>query len=756
MPKPSKKVKQQAAEHLSYGQPDCRHCKLATLPYGGRRGEGFGTEGGKVMLVFANPRHPVDKEPVPGFVRQILLRLANIDFNQCWCTYACLCPTKENKEPTATMIKACGSRLLPELYWHSPETVILFGAAAQRAVLPGYPVTRYHGKIVDLGDRVYIPMADPFEADESSYINEQLISDFTYLPKQTPVQPIEGNYGISDEPVKLDGTKIISCDTETVGLYGKLLGGAVTQEPGKATYMPFDTVVRALNAHPAPHLLCHNAKYDLHVLLDNGLKGQADADDTEVLAYCMNYDNLKLKVLETQELNLTHPDYDAMAENGSLVNVPLEEVAKYCCQDADATIRLWQYLVENASPKEMELYNTCDKPLIPCLVAMERKGIAVDLTYVKQWEKELNVELKKAEDGLYGGKYDITPEIMSSPQQLGKWLFDRGIDLPFTERSKQYKTSKRVLAQYMHSDEVIPLILRIRQISKLKSTYVNALYNFTKEDGRLHTRYNSTRVATSRLSSSDPSMQNLPHIPQARRPFVARPGYSLIRIDYSQIDMMLLAYISRDKNLMAVFERGEDIHNYMSDMMFGDHEPLHRYNVKGASYACIYGGGANAMYEQQNAPMGVFDFDKWGKPPTLAQCRLLLQNYKDTFKRVTEWHDEITAFAEEHGYIEDYYGRRRYLPALSSVNPQLFHRAVRQVLNFPIAGTAAGVFKLAIVATCPISTPVLNVHDELVFEVPEKEAKGFAPRLVKAMKGINSPAPLKAEAQIGTNLGDMM
>jgi DNA polymerase-1 len=755
-PAAKRTAKAKVVEQLAYGQPDCKKCKLCSLPYGGRREAGWGKEGAKTMLIFNSPVScPAGQ--LSNFVTKILLRLAKIDPAECWVTYACLCPTAGDKEPTAVMLRSCNTRLLPEIYWHSPELVITFGNAATAAALPGHPVARYHGKLVDGGDRCYMPMYDPFDADESPWVNEQLISDFKYLPQQQPVKEIEGIYAVSYEPVVPQGNDIISCDTETVGLYGKLLGGAVTQKVGQATYMPFDTVVTALNKHPAPHLLCHNAKYDLHVLLDNGFKGhQRELDDTEVLAYCMNYDNLKLKVLETQELNLTHPDYDTMAEKGSLVDVPIEETAKYCSQDTDATLRLWQYLTANCSPQERKLYETCDKPLIPCLVNMERKGIAVDLDYVKQWEQELNVELKKATDGLYGGKFDITEEIMASPQQLGKWLFDRGIDLPFTERSKQYKTSKRILAQHMHTDEVIPLILRIRQIGKLQSTYINALYNHTREDGRLHTRYNSTRVVTSRLSSSGPNLQNLPHIPQARRPFVAKPGYKLIRIDFSQIDMMLLAYISQDKNLMGVFQRNEDIHNFMSDMMFGDHEPLHRYNVKGASYACIYGGGAKAMYEQQNAPMGTFDFAKWGKPPTLEQCKLLLDNYKKTFQRVTEWHEEITEFAKEHGYIEDYYGRRRYLPALNSLSPQMMHRAIRQVLNFPIAGTAAGVFKLAIIAASPISTPVLNVHDELVFEVLAKDAKRLAPILTKAMKSIDSPAPLKAEPQIGDNLGEMM
>jgi len=736
---------------LSYGEPDCAHCKLKE----GRRVAGFGLEGAGTLLVFSHPVNPAQAEPIPGFVRQVLLRLAKIDFKACWCTYACLCTHETNRPPTATMLRACNVRLMPEIYWHNPATVILFGAPAQQSVLPDYPVTRYHGKMVDGGDRIYVPMYDPFDADENPYVNEQLISDFKHLPEQAPVQPIEGLYSVSYEPTPLAPDKMISCDTETVGLYGKLLGGATTQAVEQAIYGPFDTIIKTLNQHPAPHLLCHNAKYDLRVLLDNGYKGHhSEVDDTEVLAYCMNYDNLKLKVLETQELNLTHPDYDTMAEKGTLLDKPIEETAQYCCQDTDVTLRLWHYLIASASAKEKELYDTCDKPLIPCLVAMERKGIQVDIPYVKEWKSKLQKELKTTEKQLYGN-FDITPEIMVSPAQLGQWLVDRGIDLPITERSKQYKTGKRQLALYMHKDEVIPLILRVRQIDKLISTYVDAFLE-KSVDGRLHTQYNQTRVATSRLSSSNPNLQNLPHVFEARRSFIARPGYVLIRIDYSAIDMMILAYLSQDPELMGVFMRGEDIHNYMSDRLFGDHIDLHRYNTKSASYAIIYGGGPRTMYEQQCAPMGTYDATKWGAPPPLEWFKKLIDDYFTSFAGIRGYQDSIQEFAKEHGYAEDFYGRRRYLPALSSPNPKLFHRALRQVLNFPIAGTAAGVFKLSIVGTSPIDVPVLNVHDELVWEVPEDKVDYYKPRLLEAMMAVKAPMQLKADAKVGYNLGEMM
>lgn len=739
------------APALAYGEPDCGHCRYRTLP----RSAGWGREGAKVLVVMSQPPDGFTSKALPGFFKVVLLELAGIDWRKVWFTFTTECRNPSGKPPSAVPIRCCQSRLLPELEWHNPELVLLMGKVAQQAVLPDYPVARYHGKKVAMGDRTYVPMLDIFEADDNPTVHEQLIVDFRYLPQQVPVTELSGAYTIGSKPLEL-GTGMVALDTETIGLYGKLLGTAFATKEGEAQYQPFEAGVATLNKAKAPWLLCHNAKYDLRILLDNGYRGHhRRVDDSILLAYCMNYDALGLKTLLTQELNFTSPDYGDVSEGGDLSDKNLDDVAKYCCKDTDGTLRLWNYLKANCSKDEWNLYETCDRPCMEGLVAMERKGIAIDLPYVREWIAKLKGEIAEAETDLFGS-YDIDRETFDSPAKLGHWLHERGIELPFTEKTGQYKTGKRQLAQHMHADEVVVKILHIRQRRKLLTTYAENFLKYVWPDGRLHTQYNQTRVVTSRLSTSSFTQQNLPHAFEARRCFIAAPGNKLVRIDYSAIDMMVLAYMSGDEELMAVFERGEDIHNFMSDRLFGDHEPLHRYNTKSASYAIIYGGGPKTMYEQQSAPMGTYDASKWGAPPPLEWFKKLIADYFASFPGVRGYHERIQEFAKAHGYAEDYYKRRRYLPALNSPNRQLLARALRQVLNYPIAGTAAGIFKGAIVNAMPIDTPVLNVHDELVFEVPEDKLEQMVPQLEAAMRSVKAPMQLKAEAQIGTTLGEMM
>jgi DNA polymerase-1 len=220
--------------------------------------------------------------------------------------------------------------------------------------------------------------------------------------------------------------------------------------------------------------------------------------------------------------------------------------------------------------------------------------------------------------------------------------------------------------------------------------------------------------------------------------------------------MRCLAVITEDKGLLAAFLRGEDIHNWMSDRAFGDHEPMHRHIIKAANYLTIYGGGAKTLHLYLNAPMGQFDISQMGSTLSLVECQEIIDSYYVAFPRVAEWQEETKRFARKNGYVDDYYGRRRYFPELENPDRRVRMRAEREVINMPIAGTAAELFKLSIIAAYGLAVPVLNVHDELVFELPEASLDEMVPKLEAAMQGVAFPVPLVVGSKVGNNLGELI
>jgi len=754
-------AKKQAVEELGYGEPNCKKCKLR----GRQRIDGFGLPTASIWLVFNAPSTSTVRYSTPfadyrgKFLQNTLMPQADIDLDDCYLTFACQCAVDTGKVPTALMWRSCQPRLLAELEYYNPAWVMILGEAAQQALLPGYSLVRYHGKALMQNNRTYVIMYDPKRAKDSTFMQQLILNDFINLPATPYLEEVKGHYLINNDasvPLPL-GECLVCIDTETVGLYGKLLGGSISLKPETATYHTPQSLIKWMNIYSKDQrLLFHNAKYDLRVLLDNGWKGQyKEVEDTQVLAYCMAYPNLKLKVLETQELNLTHPDYDSMVEDGTLEDVPLEETAQYCSQDTDATMRLWRYLIENADEQERYVYETIEKPLIPVLADMERLGTKCDLEYVRQWRGELVEERDVLERQLLDD-FDLMPDFLNSAQKLGNWLVDQGLRLPKTRKSKQYITGKEVLTGMQDQHPSITPILRRKQLNKLISTYADACLELADADDIIHTNWNQTRVVTGRLSSSEPNLQNLPYMYAARRPFVARPGNKLLGIDYSQVDMRVLAVIANDPELLEAFARGDDIHDYMAIKLFGDASPMHRHIIKSASYLTIYGGTAKSLHIYLNAPMGEFDLEKMGTPPSIQECQGLIDSYFIKFPRLGDYHEETKAFAQCEGYVEDYYGRRRYLPNVNSRNPRVFASAMREAINFPIASTAGGIFKLSIIAAAKVWIPIMNIHDELIFDIPIDLLDDLTPKLQVAMEGLDFPVPLMVKCKTGDNLGELI
>lgn len=754
--------KTKTAKVLEPSAPDCGHCKLQ----GQSRVEGWGEcsaqgQWGRVVVVGQAPAEDEVKQGEPfvgraGKILDKLLPMAGIERKMCRITNTCLCQLpKDQKKPTSTMIKACLPRLLAEIAEHRPDTILVLGEEAQMALMPAYPLSRYHGKRVEKDGVAYLLMYHPSAAQHNPYYTGVLMADFEAVQAIPPIEEISGEYTVlsatvdfSFEPFEMD---LATIDTETKGLYGELLGGSYCPSPATSIYFRQRDFIKALQTGPFRHVLGWNLKYDLRVLADNGFDWHDwELDDAELLAYCMNYDNLKLKVMETQELNLDHPDLAAKT-----AELPPEQVGRYCCQDTDATRRLWDYLMGIVTERELGVYNVVEKPLLPVLVDMEVLGIQVDLPYVREWKAKLEAEAGQITKELIA-EYDVTEKLLSSPKQLGDWLTAQGVKLPTTEASDQYATGKEILAGIMDAHPAIKPILRLRQCRKLESTYADACLEHADANGVVHTQYNQAKVKTGRLSSSDPNLQNLPYLWDARRPFVARPGNKLVTIDYSQIDMAALAVMTQDAGLLKAFRDKVDIHNWVSDGLWGDHDAMHRHIIKAADYLATYGGTGSTLHQYLNAPMGEFDLDKMGEPPSRAECDAIIEKFYELCPSVRYWQTETIAFAHKHGYVDDWHGRRRFLPQLESRNYRIRAAGERQAINFPIAGTAGNIFKISTALAGRVMTPVLNIHDEWVFDIAEDKIDTMLPRLVEAILSIDFPIPLKVKHSMGDNLGELL
>jgi len=741
------------------GLADCAHCPLKGRP----RVEGYGVEGGGgIMLVGEAPGEDEAKAGTPFVGRagrrlDELLDIANLRQADCYVTNTCLChPPKKGKKigkPTSKAIKCCLPRLQAEVERLKPKRIFLLGDVAVSALLPDYSIARYHGKKVRRGDITYIIMYHPSAGLRNPFYANAATLDFERFEGLPVVSEIEGEYSIGELSPEAFEKDFVCIDTETAGLYGGLLGGAISLHPGMACFYPNGKIVDCLNDCPEwRYLLFHNAKYDLQILEREGYKWEGkEIDDTMLLAYCMGYPNLHLKVLETQELNVDHKDCSAIT-----AELSLDKLAKYCCQDTDTTVRLWGYLWQLADDRERWIYENIEKPLLPVLIDMERKGVRVDLEYVRDWRAGLDKQRATAQ-AVLEDEYGLIPKQISSPKQLGEWLVKEGIKLPKTEQSTQYATGKEILASVMDDHPAIPIILRWRQLSKLISTYADACLELTDKNGIIHSTFSQARVATARLSSSEPNLQNLPHTLEARRPFIASPGCKLVSMDYSQIDMRAMAAVTGDEALMKAYQDREmDIHNWLADRLFGDHEPSHRYVVKSANYLSMFLGTAQGLHTYLNAPMGEFDLERMGNPPSLEQCRQIIRDYYDMLQGLGVWQGRTKADVLRDGYVEDYFGRRRYIYKVFSGTRRIKEEGFREAVNFPIAGTAAELFKLSTAKVGAIWTPSINIHDELIFDIPEARLDELVPKLQAAMQDIAFPVPLVVKYKIGNNLGELI
>ena len=604
--------------------------------------------------------------------------------------------------------------------------------------------------------------------------------------------PSAGDYHLVDTVAALErlcrrlhAAAAVAVDTETTGLdavSADLVGISITDTEGEAWYIPVLapagektlSVVRVAQ-HLGPVLqdpgitkVGHNLKYDMKVLARAGMPVVGTLFDTMVAEWVLNPDaGLGLKSQAWTRLGVQMTEITELIGSGrsriTMAEVPVSKVMPYAAADADMTYRLWAMLAPELKEREQDdLFHNLEMPLLPVLTEMELTGIEVDKAWLLELSSELAVRLAdlKARIIQHAGR----PLNINSTQQLSDILFGR-LGLPTRgvrkTKSGHYSTRASVLEGLRGKHPIVADILAYRELAKLKSTYVDALPDLVNPTtGRIHTSYNPTGTVTGRLSSNNPNLQNIPIRSEEgrriRRAFVAQRGWLLVGVDYSQVELRVMAHVSKDRGLVEAFERGEDIHATTAAAVYG--VPLEavsyemRSTAKAVNFGLIYGQGAFGLAGQ----LGI----------SVQQAGDFITRYFDRFPGVRVYMDQIQADAAERGYVETLLKRRRYFPELqpgSRASSRSRQAAERMAVNTPIQGSAADIIKLAMIrmharlkAEGLRSRMLLQVHDEVVLEVPEEEL-AVAIALVKETmeNAVTLDVPLKVDVETGPNWMEM-
>ena len=576
---------------------------------------------------------------------------------------------------------------------------------------------------------------------------------------------------VAEEARKAD---FLCFDTETDApdpLKAGLVGISLCHEAKKAVYIPLNVegslpqkevieIIKPVFESEQSLKIAHNFKFDFLMLLRNGIEVKGPHFDTMVAAYLVDTNQrLKMDELSKKYLNYTPIPITQLIGEGkkqiSMADLKAEEVYEYACEDADITYQLYNALKGFINDDDLkEISSKVDFPLIVVLAKMEAFGIKVDIEMLEDFSKELLTDLQRLQEEIHeaaGEEFNI-----NSPAQLGTILFEK-MGLPSGKKTKtgKYSTSEDVLTQLAVKYDLPKLILDFRQISKLKSTYVDALPALINEKtGRIHTEFNQTVAATGRLSSSNPNIQNIPirtkRGREIRKAFIPEEGYEILSADYSQVELRVIAAISKDEAMMNAFLNDEDIHARTAKEVFGlstleEVTSDQRRKAKEVNFGIPYGVSAYGLASR----LGIENIE--GKE--------MIESYFKRFPRVLEYINTTKEFAKENGYVKTLMGRRRYIPDITSGNWNQRGFAERVAINMPIQGTAADIIKLAMIdideflkAENAKSRMLLQVHDELVFELHADEKDWLPEQLKNRMEhAYEIGVPLKVEMGTGAN-----
>lgn len=518
--------------------------------------------------------------------------------------------------------------------------------------------------------------------------------------------------------------------------------------------------LRHIFEDPRKKKIGQNIKYEKVLLENYGVQLKGISFDTMVASYLLNPSKLNHNLddiaLEYLNLKMT-PITDLLGKGKGRITmrqVALEEIKRYCCQDSDATLRLERILKPQLKEKGLdELFYDVEMPLIDCLADMELAGVAIDVKLLAKMSKEVDAQLIKLTSEIYeiaGCKFNI-----NSPKQLSEILFEK-LKLPVVKRTKTGTSTDVEVLENLATIHALPAcLLKYRELAKLKSTYVDALPDLINpKTGRVHTSFNQTVTQTGRLSSSDPNLQNIPIKTgigrQIRKAFIAgETDHLILSADYSQIELRILAHFSGDKELVEAFKEDRDIHKHTASLVFGVPEEEVTEDMRSAAktvnFGIIYG-------------MSPYGLSKdLGIEP--AKAKEFIDSYFERYGKVKAYIEDIIEEARERGYVTTILNRRRYIPEISSRNNSIRQFAERTAINTPIQGSAADLIKVAMINIHNTikeeklkSKMILQVHDELVFEVPKKESD-FIKEMVKTkMEGAAKlKVPIKVEIRAGKN-----
>ncbi|AIC22810.1 DNA polymerase I [Pseudomonas chlororaphis] len=588
---------------------------------------------------------------------------------------------------------------------------------------------------------------------------------------------------------KLKNAKLFAFDTETTGIdaqQAQLVGLSFAVQANEAAYIPLthsyidvpeqldrDTVLRALKPileDPNKLKVGQHAKFDMNILANcaiggdqaNGITVRGVAFDTMLESYVLNSTATRhdMDSLAEKYLGHTTVSFQDIAGKGAkqltFDQIALEQAGPYAAEDADVTLRLHQVLHEKlaAIPSLASVLSDIEMPVVPVLARIERQGALVDADLLRVQSIELGdkmVELEREAFEIAGEEFNL-----GSPKQLGVILYDK-LGLPVLKKTAkgQPSTAEEVLAKLAEDDYPLPKVLmQYRSMSKLKSTYTDRLpEQINPRTGRIHTSYHQAVASTGRLSSSDPNLQNIPvrtaEGRRIRQAFIAPPGYKLLAADYSQIELRIMAHLSRDEGLLNAFRNNLDVHTATAAEVFKvelkDVSSDQRRSAKAINFGLIYGMGAQKLGKD----IGV----------DTKTAKAYIDTYFARYPGVREYMDRTRAQAAEQGYVETLFGRRLYLPEINSNKPQERAGAERTAINAPMQGTAADIIKKAMVAvdnwlaTSGLDAKViLQVHDELVLEVREDLVDQVSEEIRGYMsKAATLDVPLLVEVGVGSN-----
>jgi DNA polymerase I len=592
------------------------------------------------------------------------------------------------------------------------------------------------------------------------------------------------NYILVDTDKKMDSLlsvlslkKEICFDTETTGIDAndvELVGMSFSYQPGEAYYIPCppsqeDTNKILERFSPLFNLdgitwIGQNLKYDMLVLKWYGMELKGNLFDTMLAHYVIEPDGKRsMDLLSAQFLGYEPvPISDLIGKKGkgqgTMRDVEIEKIKDYAAEDADITLQLKNVFLPLLKEKEVEkVFYEVENPLVRVLTDMEFEGVRVDQDFLKEYSKELDKDAKRSEESVYqqaGVRFNL-----SSPKQLGEVLFEKLQLDPKAKKTKtgQYATGEDVLLKLAHQNKIVEDILIYRELTKLRSTYVDALpLMINRKTGRVHTSYAQAVAVTGRLSSNNPNLQNIPvrteRGREIRKAFIPRDkNHVLLSADYSQIELRIVAAISGDPNMCESFRSGKDIHTATAAKVYAITETEvtkeMRYKAKSVNFGIIYGQGAFGLADN----LGI----------SRSEAKEIIDNYKKQFFKIQQYMDDTINFAREHGFVKTLMGRKRWLKDINSANFTVRGFAERNAINSPIQGTAADMIKLAMVKIHDEfkknkfeSKMILQVHDELVFDALREESEQIKPIILNCMRNalpLPNAVPVEAEIGMGEN-----